>query len=128
MFTEGKSDLDISIISLELYNRFLEIVHAETDGFTNLSVFPFYRGRRTDKQFLESIKRGFINPFFMPNCAEKREWLDFYRHLSNDYYKIFKSISAGIYTSEYFFEYKQSECIDEFKGNMNIYDTLSSKI
>lgn len=127
-FTEGKSDLDISVISLELYNRLLEVSHKETDGFADLTVFPNFRGKRTDKQFLEGIKKGFLNPFFMPDCDLKTEWLDFFRHLSNDYYKIFKSISAGVYLSEYFFEYKQAECIEEFKGKVSLYDSLPSKI
>jgi hypothetical protein len=128
LFTEGKSDLDISIISLELYNKFLEIAHAETEGFTKLTVFPMYKGRKTDQQFINSIKKGYINPFFMPDCKEKSEWLAFFRHLSNDYFRLFKGINAGIYASEYFFEYKQSDCIDKFKGDMNIYDSLSSKV
>lgn len=128
LFTDGKSDLDVSIISLELYNKLLEISHAETDGFTNLSRFPLYKNKPTDKQFINNIRKGYINPFFMPDCQEKREWLDFFRQLSNNYYKIFKNINAGIYSSEYFFEYKQSECIEKFKGDINIYDSLSSKI
>jgi hypothetical protein len=128
LFTEGKSDLDISIISLELYNKFLEIAHKKTAGFTDLSTFPFYKGKRTDRQFLDGIKKGFFNPFFMPNCQEKDEWLDFFRHQSNDYYEIFKNINAGIYSSEYFFEYKQAECIEEFKGSVSTYDSLPSKI
>lgn len=128
LFTEGKSDLDVSIISLDLYNKLLEVSHKETDGFSDLSVFPEFRGRPTHKQFLDGIKKGFFNPFFMPDCNEKREWLDFFRGLSNDYYKIFKNINAGVYASEYFFEYKQSECIEEFKGKVSLYDSLSSKI
>ncbi len=113
LFTEGKSDLDVSIISLELYNRFLEISHAETNGFTNLSAFPLHKGKQTNTQFINNMRKGYINPFFMPDYQEKREWLDFFRQLSNNYYKIFKNINAGIYSSEYFFEYKQSECIEK---------------
>lgn len=127
-FTEGKSDLDVSIISLELYNRFLETVHKETSSFTNLSVFPNFRGERTDRQFIKNFQKGFINPFFMPNCKEKSEWLDYFRHLSNDHYKKFKSINSAIYASEYFFECKQVECIDEFERNVKAYDTLPSKV
>jgi len=128
LFTEGKSDLDISIISLELYNRLLEISHKKTSGFTDLSVFVEFRGKPTHRQFLDGIKRGFFNPFFMPDCDEKREWFDFFRHLSNDHYNIFKNINAGVYSSEYFFEYKQAQCIEEFRGKVSLYDSLSSKI
>lgn len=128
LFTDGKSDLDVSIISLDLYNKFLEVAHRQSKGFTDLSVFPNYKNRRTDAQFLDGIKRGFFNPFFMPDCDEKAAWLDFYRAISNRYFKIFKNINAGIYSSEYFFEYKQAECIDTFRENVGIYDSLSSKI
>jgi len=128
LFTDGESDLDVSIISLDLYNSFLELAHAKTDGFTDLSKFPLYHGKPTDKQFINSIKKGYINPFFMPDCPEKIEWLDFFRHLSNNYFKIFSNINAGIYSSEYFFEYKQADCIEKFKEDINIYDSLPSKI
>jgi len=128
MFTEGKSDLDVAIISLNLYNSLLEIAHKETDGFTNLSVFPMYKGKRTDKQFLAGLQKGFFNPFFMPNCQEKLEWIDYFRNLSNSYYTIFKNINAGVYASEYFFEYKQAECIEEFQGSTKAYDSLPSKV
>jgi hypothetical protein len=127
-FTEGQSDLDVSIISLDLYNRFLEEVHRITNGFTDLSVFPEFYGKPTDRQFINNLKKGFINPFFMPDCEEKSKWLDFFRELSNDYFRLFKDINGAIYSSEYFFECKQAECIEEFKGNMKAYDSLPSKI
>tara|TARA_R100000656_G_scaffold124050_1_gene101384 strand:- start:2769 stop:3377 length:609 start_codon:yes stop_codon:yes gene_type:complete len=128
LFTQGKSDLDISIISLELYNRFLEIAHEQTKAFTDLSVFPIYRGQTTDKQFIKNLKKGFINPFFMPDSKEKTEWLDFFRHLSNEHYLMFKKINGGIYSSEYFFECKQAECIELFQEDTEQYDSLPSKI
>ena len=127
-FTEGKSDLDISIISLDLYNHFLEIAHKETLAFTKLSVFPEFKGKPTDRQFIKNLKKGFINPFFMPDCREKSDWLDFFRRLSNNYFEKFKNINGGIYSSEYFFECKQVECIEEFKRNIRAYDSLPSKI
>lgn len=127
-FTEGKSDLDISIISLPLYNNFLEVVHRVSRGFTDLSVFPLFRTQRTDRQFISNLKKGFINPFFMPDCNEKSEWLDFFRHLSNDHYLLFKEINGAMYSSEYFFECKQAECIEEFQRDTEAYDSLPSKI
>ena len=64
----------------------------------------------------------------MPDCREKSEWLDFFRRLSNNYFEKFKNINGGIYSSEYFFECKQVECIEEFKRNIRAYDSLPSKI
>ncbi|WP_415898810.1 hypothetical protein [Neptuniibacter sp. QD48_11] len=127
-FTEGESDLDISVINLGLYNQYLEEVHKVTDGFTNLSVFPEYCGKSTNKQFINNLKKGFINPFFMPDCEMKSKWLDFFRNISNEYFDLFKSINGAIYASEYFFECKQVECITEFKNNRAEYDSLPSKI
>ena len=64
----------------------------------------------------------------MATCHERSEWLDFFRLLSNDYFEKFKSINGAIYSSEYFFECKQVECIEEFERNIKAYDSLPSKI
>lgn len=128
LFTDGESDLDISIINLDLYNNFLESAHKETKGFTDLTKFGFYNEHRTDGQFLNNLKKGFINPFFMPVCPLRTSWLGFFREISNKYTNKFKSINGAIYSSEYFFERKQAECIEEFERNIKAYDSLSSKV
>lgn len=127
-FQPGKSDLDIAVISLPLYNKFCEISHQVTDGYSDLSVFPIFRGQRTDKQFIKSLRNGYVNPFFMPKCVIKSKWLDFFNNLSNGYFELFKNINGGIYSSEYFFESKQSECIEEYLKNPKKYDEISSKV
>lgn len=127
-FIPGKSDLDVAIISLPLYNKFCEISHQTTSGYTNLSYFPNFKGQRTDKQFIKGLSRGFVNPFFMPNCELKSKWLDFFNNISNDYFELFKNINGGIYSSEYFFESKQSECIEEYLKDPKKYDEISSKV
>jgi hypothetical protein len=74
LFTVGESDLDVSIINLDLYNSCLEAAHKETKGFTDLTKFLQYKEERTDKQFLRNLQKGFINPFFMPECQLKKNW------------------------------------------------------
>ncbi len=128
MFTLGASDLDVSIINLNLYNFYLETAHKETKGFTDLTKFPLYKGQRTDRQFLNNLQKGFINPFFMPDCQSKSSWLGFFRDISNRYTVKFSNINGAIYSSEYFFEQKQVECIEEFERNIKAYDSLSSKV
>ena len=128
LFKPGISDLDIAVISLPLYNKFCETSHSVTDGYSKLELFPRFKGQRTDKQFIKSLKKGFINPFFMPKSEIKSKWLDFFNSISNNYFELFKSINGGIYSSEYFFEYKQSECIDEYNKNPKKYDKISSKV
>lgn len=126
-FEPGKSDLDIAIISLPLFNKFSEVAHQHSQGYSNLTVFPFYKGMNTVKQFRKGISnKGFVNPFFMPNCELKSKWLDFFNALSNNYFDLFKKINGGIYASEYFFECKQEVCINQYKKNPELYDKISS--
>lgn len=128
LFTLESSDLDISIINLDLYNLYLEAAHRETKGFTNLTKFPLYKEERSDKQFFRNLQKGFINPFFMPDCQFKKSWLGFFREISNRHTNKFGSINGAMYSSEYFFEQKQVECIEEFERNIRAYDSLSSKV
>lgn len=126
VFAPGQSDLDVAVISLALYNVFLEEAFLVTNGYSDLTKFPNYRGVRTDNQFLNNIKIGYLNPFIMPDCVIKEKWLNFFRRLSNNYYKQFKSINGGIYASETFFEHKQKECILKYLDNPEKYDKISS--
>ena len=126
-FEPGKSDLDIAIISLPLFNKFSETAHQLTKGYSDLTVFPFFKGLSTAQQFRKGISNnGFVNPFFMPNCELKSKWLDFFNSLSNNHFDLFKNINGGIYASEYFFESKQEECINQYKKNPELYDKISS--
>lgn len=127
-FEAGNSDLDIAIISLPLFNLFLETSHEITNGYTDLTKFALFRGQATDRQFRKGITNGYINPFFMPNCAYKSAWLKFYNNLSNNYSDLFKSINCGVYASEYFFESKQEECISQYLKTPIIYDEISGKV
>ena len=43
-FEPGKSDLDIAIISLPLFNKFYETAHLLTKGYSDLTVFHFTEG------------------------------------------------------------------------------------
>ena len=126
-FEPGKSDLDIAIVSLPLFNKFSETSHQLTKGYSNLTVFPIFKGYSTAQQFRNGISNnGFVNPFFMPNCELKSRWLDFFNSLSNNHFDLFKNINGGIYASEYFFECKQEECINQYKKNPELYDKISS--
>jgi len=125
-FRPGVSDLDIAVISLPLFVYFSEVSHFVTNGFSDLSLFTSYRNQRTDRQFVKGLSNGYINPYFMPNCDVKKQWLDFFNSLSNNYFKLFKNINGGIYSSEYYFEFKQEQCIYEFVKDPSKYDKISS--
>jgi hypothetical protein len=100
LFEPGKSDLDIAIICLPLFNKFSEISNEATKGYTNLSVFPRYKGNLTNNQFKYNLTLGYINPFFMPNCSFKTKWIDFFNSLSNEHFDLFKNINACIYAGD----------------------------
>ncbi len=123
-FVPGESDLDIAIISLPLFIKFNEIAHKETKGYSDLSKFIFFKGNRTDRQFIQGMSMGFINPYYMPKCEFRNRWLAFFNKLSNNYIGLFKNINGGVYASEYFFECKQIECIERYKMNPGLYERL----
>lgn len=128
LFLAGKSDLDIAIIYLPLFNSISENVNEITHGYTDLSKFSWYKGVRCDKIFKNNFAKGYINPIFMPNCIEKSEWLDFFNLLSNKYFHMFKNINGCVYSSEYFFNFKQQECIKLYLNNPNKYDQISGTV
>ncbi len=114
-FAPGESDLDIAIIDPILYQRYCEIVMRETDGFRNLANFT--RMEETDhyQSYLEYLVKGIFRPDFMPACEARKNWFNFFNKLSQRYIELFSGINAGIYFSQVFFEYKQSNTIDHFK-------------
>jgi hypothetical protein len=128
VFVPGQSDLDIAIISLPLFNKFSEIVNEITKGYTDLSSFPIYRGNPTNGQFKFNFMKGYINPFFMPNCEFKTKWLTYFNTLSNSHFDLFKNINGCIYASEYFFEFKQKECVEQYINNIEKYDQISGTV
>lgn len=127
VFVAWESDLDVAIISHYLFNKFLEISHRISKGYSDLTVFPVIRWINTHKQFRDSVtNNGFFNPFLMPDCSEKFEWFAFFNKLSNPHFDLFKNINWWIYLSEYFFEQKQLYNIEKYNSNPTTYDSLSS--
>ncbi|WP_162628282.1 hypothetical protein [Arcticibacterium luteifluviistationis] len=115
-FKPGESDLDVSIISKELFVSYCEIVLMETKGFKDLSSFERTRdGDSKFKSYRSYINKGIFRPDLMPSCKAKRMWFNFFNKLSEKHFELFKSINAGIYLSPKFFEFKQADSIDFFK-------------
>lgn len=113
-FEPGKSDLDIAIIDMNLFNKYMSIVYDITKGYTNQSDFPREKGVSVFNQYIKCLSRGFFRPDLMPNHLEKLSWNKFFNEISREYFKMFKNINAGIYLSQFFFEQKQSEVIEKF--------------
>jgi hypothetical protein len=115
------SDLDIALLSLELFVGLQQAAFRATSGFTDLTAFPFPKAVRI---FGHNLSIGSINPFYMPDCPEKTDLLDFFRNLSNDYTHLFKDISGVVYMNELFFNEKQKANIDLYLKNQQAYDSI----
>ena len=114
-FILGDSDLDIAIVDPGLFQRYSEIVMRETSGFQNLSKFSRTADSNNYTSYKEYISKGIFRPDFIPTCEARKRWFNYFNRLSINYNSIFSDISGGIYFSQVFFEYKQSQNIDLFK-------------
>jgi hypothetical protein len=99
------SDIDIAIVSEELFERFWKAVYLYKN---EVKYWP------KEERFKNYLLSGWIRPDLLPPAkrfSEAQEWWDFFRNLtaSGEFgpYKI----SAGLYYSRFFFESYQKKCI-----------------
>jgi len=118
-FTPKISDLDIAIIDPNLFLKYSELVFSITKGFQDITKFTSSKGKSFESYTLY-ISKGIFRPDFMPTCPERVNWFKFFHTLSLKHNDYFKSINAGIYNSQLFFEYKQSTNIKEFISSKKI--------
>jgi hypothetical protein len=111
MFEPTESDLDIAIISQDLFTYYSGLTFSVSKGFTDGTVFRY----GDLQEYKRYISLGIFRPDKMPSCDEKQEWRKFFNELSIKHIKYFKNINAGIYLSETFFEHKQFEIVDKIK-------------
>jgi hypothetical protein len=109
-FVFGESDLDIAVVSPNLFQRYCEIVFNTTNGYKNQTGF---KDTYTLGKYLENLHFGFFRPDFMPNCKEKDDWFTYFKSISDKHSTMFKNINAGIYFSETFFEQTQITVIQK---------------
>ncbi len=112
-FTPKFSDLDIAIIDSSLFLKYAEIVFNETKGFMDLTKFTNKDVNNFDN-YSNYIAKGIFRPDYMASCKERAEWHRFFHTLSLKHNDYFKSINAGIYLSQVFFEYKQTANISYY--------------
>ena len=116
-FVKGESDLDVAIIDPFLFQAYCEIVMHETKGLKDLTKFRRTEENNNYKSYIKYIANGYFRPDLMPACEPRKQWFNYFNKLSQKYVAHFSDINAGIYFSQTFFEYKQSENIEIFKGN-----------
>lgn len=119
-FIEGESDLDIAIIDQRLFMDYMQKIFEITKGYSDRSKFPFREGVSTDGEYLAYLTKGIFRADLMPTCEARKMWNKFFGQLSKRHGKLFKSINAGIYLSQIFFENKQRSAINKYKLNRGI--------
>lgn len=119
-FNSTNSDLDIAIIDSNLFISYTDIVFKLTNGYSNRANFPLFDGKSTYNQYINCVSKGYFRPDLMPHGKTKINWLKFFGKLSSKNKDLFKSINAGIYLSQTFFEYKQKSNINEYILNKAI--------
>lgn len=113
-FNSKTSDLDIAIIDPNLFLLYTECVFKSTKGFNDRTGFPILDGRSTYQQYIGCVTKGIFRPDLMPTGKRRLNWLKFFGQLSDKNKDLFKSINAGIYLSQTFFEFKQVSNINEY--------------
>lgn len=114
IFNAKTSDLDVAIIDPNLFLSYTEWVFKATNGFADRSDFPILEGRSTYQQYIGCISKGIFRPDLMPTGRKRLKWLKFFGQLSSKNKDLFKSINAGIYLSQTFFEFKQVSNINDY--------------
>lgn len=118
-FVIQKSDLDIAIIDHDLFLKYMEIVSNETNGYRDTNKFARdpKTGVSLKQQYQIYLSKGMFRPDLMPACAERNKINSFFGNLSTKHSKVFKSINAGMYISQFFFEKKQKTAIEAHISN-----------
>ncbi len=113
-FNSLTSDLDIAIIDCSLFQHYTEWVFKSTNGFTDRTGFSLHDKKSTYQQYINCVAKGIFRPDLMPTGKKRLNWLKFFGQLSSKNKDLFKSINAGIYLSQTFFEFKQTSNINEY--------------
>lgn len=111
-FEYGVSDLDVAIISKDLYLDFIEEVRIVTNNYTDMTKFSAIGGAQSAVRFKDyAIEKGLIHINSLPVCDLRQKWLRFSNSITIDHSDLFKSISISIYSTDKSFIRKQLSAI-----------------
>lgn len=113
-FQPGDSDLDIAIIDYDLYRKYMEVIFSVTKGYSDKTGFPIINGKSTAEEYISYLTKGIFRADLMPSCDARKQWNKFFGQLSRKHGDLFKSINAGIYMTQVFFENKQRSAIKNY--------------
>lgn len=114
-FSAETSDIDIAVIDQSLFMSYVETAFTISEGYVRNDLFPKDKsGRPTSDSFKYYLTKGMFRPDLMPYCPERARWMSFFSKLSGKHRGFCSGMSAAIYASSVFFEWKQSMVIDKF--------------
>lgn len=114
-FVESTSDLDVAIVSAQLFEKYLLTSMNNSRTFSDLSCFPLDEsGTPTRDKFCLYASRGMFRPDLMPNCPQRSAWMNFFSRMSRSYPR-FSNINAGLYLSEMLFLEKQRASVAKLR-------------
>lgn len=115
-FTAEGSDIDIAVVDQSLFMYYVEKAFTISEGYVRNDLFPKSKddGKPTTSRFKECLSKGIFRPDLMPYCPERAEWMSFFSKLSSSHREFCSGMSAALYASSVFFEWKQKIAIDKF--------------
>ena len=114
-FVPGTSDLDVGLVSDQLFVRALSEVRSKTLNFTNLTYFPTTEAPGLFQDY--AYKKGIIRIDQMPSTDIKL-WIEsVFNNISKSYLGHFQNINALIYDSETSFTNRQVGAFSKFGAN-----------
>ncbi len=117
LFTPGKSDLDIALISDSLFVKCLSEVRSQTRNFSNLVSFPQVENGPPNNVIFQdyAYKKGIIRVDKMPFTKTKLNLLEVAKNLTTAHISHFSNINFFIYDSEASFVVKQIGAVEKFR-------------
>jgi len=119
-FRPKTSDLDVAILDSRLFSACVAQVLSTSKGFSDRTGFPIRNGLSVFGEYVEYVARGIFRPDLMPAGPARAQWNNFFGELSRKHSDLFKSISAGVYLSQAFFEQKQRSVINSYQADRPI--------
>ena len=119
-FDPEKSDLDVAVIDQLLFTKYAELSFIATDGFRRADLFPKAQGKSSITDFRSYLAKGVFRPDLMPHCKERVKWRAFFDALTKEYQDVCSKVTAGIYATSTYFEWKQKIAIERFLAEKGI--------
>jgi hypothetical protein len=112
-FRPGDSDLDIAVISADLFVRCLEEANKVTRAYRDNTSFPRRDNVNVLDLFLDTAaKRGMVRLDLMPKCLFLTGIQQELRKATSVYSHLFSQINCAVYCSEFLFVQKQAGLVE----------------